>query len=364
MPTSPADLLSRRHFLVTAAGMAGAAALAACGSGNSTASSKSTASSSTKSSTPTAVDMTLAFSFLENVEYAGWYLGKQGGFFSQRNLNVTFLGGGPNTPAPETQLQAGAAQVVVEANTVRLFAAIAKKQPLVILSQDFQVSPNGLLSLARHPVTTSAELRGAKIIAAASNRQNMAVLMKLNGVTDYQFVPGGSSVDSLLAGQGDALLAFAQNQPIILETQYHMKPGKDFFFVPFSDLNYYLLSDVLVTTKSYATSHRAAVVDLLAGALQGWQEDLSNPAQGTAATMALSGTSLGLNQQQQQAVNQTQLPYILPKGTPSSDLLSLDPAFVQQHLYPSLEAAGITGLPPASSVVDPTLLEDARASIK
>lgn len=349
--------LSRRRFLVAAAGMAGAAALAACGS------TKGNSLSSTKS-TRTPVDMTLAFSFLENVEYAGWYLGKQDGFFSKRNLNVKFLGGGPNTPAPETQLQAGAAQVVLEANTVRLFSAIAKKQPLVVLSQDFQVSPNGLLSLARRPVRTSAELRGAKIIAAASNRQNMAVMMKLNGVTDYQFVPGGSSVASLIAGQGDALLAFAQNQPIILETQYHMKAGKDFFFVPFSDLNYYLLSDVLVTTKSYATSHRAVVVDLLAGALQGWQEDLSNPARGTAATMALSGTSLGLKQQQQQAVNEAQLPYILPKGTPSSDLLRLDPAFVEQHLYPSLKAAGITGLPPASSVVDPTLLEDARSSIK
>ncbi len=358
MPSSPNDLLSRRKFLIGAAGLAGAAALAACGS------SKSTASHSTKSSTPTAVDMTLAFSFLENVEYAGWYLGKQSGFFSQRNLNVKFLGGGPNTPAPETQLQAGAAQVVLEANTVRLFSAIAKKQPLVILSQDFQVSPNGLLSLARHPVTTSAELNGAKIIAAASNRQNMAVLMKLNSVTDYQFVPGGTSVDSLLAGQGDALLAFASNQPIILETQYHMKPGKDFFFVPFSDLNYYLLSDVLVTSKSYATSHRAAVVNLLAGALQGWQEDLNNPAQGTTATMTLSGTALGLNQQQQQAINEAQLPYILPKGTPSSDLLSIDPAFLQQHVYRSLEAAGITGLPPASSVVDTSLLEEARASIK
>lgn len=358
MRGSLTDPLSRRHFLMAAAGMASAAALAACGS------TRGSSSSSTKSSTRTLVDMTLAFSFLENVEYAGWYLGKQDGFFSQRNLNVTFLGGGPNTPAPETQLQAGSAQVVVEANTVRLFSAIAKKQPLVILSQDFQVSPNGLLSLARRPVRTPAELHGAKIIAAASNRQNMAVMMKLNGVTDYKFVPGGSSVDGLIAGQGDALLAFAQNQPIILETQYHMRPGKDFFFVPFSDLNYYLLSDVLVTTKSYATSHRTAVVDLLAGALQGWQENLNSPARGTAATMALSGTSLGLKQQQQQAVNEAQLPYILPKGTPSSELLSLSPAFVQEHLYPSLEAAGITGLPPANSIVDPTLLEDARASIK
>ena len=357
MPESLTNPLSRRHFLATAAGLASAAALAACGA------SKSASLRPSKSSTRAAIDMTLAFSFLENVEYAGWYLGKQDGFFSRRNLNVTFLGGGPNTPAPETQLQAGAAQVVLEANTVRLFSAIAKKQPLVLLSRDFQVSPNGLLSLARRPVRTSAELRGAKIIAAASNRQSIAVMMKLNGVTDYQFVPGGSSVDSLIAGQGDALLAFAQNQPIILETNYHMKPGKDFFFVPFSDFNYYLLSDVLVTTKSYATSHRAAVVNLLAGALQGWQQDLRDPALGTAATMVLSGTSLGLKQQQQQAVNEAQLPYILPKGVPRSDLLSLNHAFVQQHIYPSLEAAGITGLPPASSVVDPTLLEDARASI-
>lgn len=350
--------LSRRRFLAAAAGAAGSAALAACGT------SKSSSSNNTKTSTSAAaLDLTLAFSFLENVEYAGWYLGRSDGYFSQRGLNVKFLGGGPNSPAPETQLQAGVAQVVLEANTVRLFSAIAKKQPLQILAQDFQVSPNGLLSLARRPVSTPAELKGARIIAAASNRQSMGVLMKLNGVTDYKFVPGGSSVDSLIAGQGDALLAFAQNQPIILETQYNMKPGKDFFFVPFSDLNYYLLSDVLVTTKSYATAHRAAVVDLLAGALQGWQSDLKNPTQGTAATMALSGTSLGLKQPQQQAVNEAQLPYILPKATPSTDLLRLDPTFVEQHVYQSLKAAGITGLPPASSVVDPTLLADARALI-
>ncbi|HLI15305.1 MAG TPA: ABC transporter substrate-binding protein [Acidimicrobiales bacterium] len=303
--------------------------------------------------------MTIAFSFLPNVEYAGWILAQQNGWYRDYDLDITLVGGGPNAPTPEAQLTAGTAQVATEANTVRLFSALAQGQPLVIFAQDYQQSPNGLLSLRRRPVTTPAELEGARIIASAPNAPSIAALMKINHVKNYTFVPGGITVDGLLAGQGDALLAFAYNQPLTLELHYGMREGKDFFFTPFSKLNYDILSDVSITTRSYRDHHREALVKLVAANIRGWTEDIKFPLNGTNATMREFGASQGLNRAQQEKANKIQASYVVSRWSQAHGLLSLNPGYIQDSVYRTLRASGITNLPALEHVIDTSIVADA-----
>jgi ABC-type nitrate/sulfonate/bicarbonate transport system substrate-binding protein len=344
--------LSRRSFLGGVAAVGGASILARAGRGL-------RPHGLERPHASKGIAMTVAFSFLPNVEYAGWILAEKNGWYRDYGLDVTLLGGGPNAPTPEAQLVAGTAQIATEANTVRLFSALAQGQPLVLFAQDYQQSPNGLLSLKRRPVTTKAELEGARIIAAAPNTPNIAALMKINHVKNYTFVPGGFAVDGLLAGQGDALLAFANNQPLTLELHYGMKEGKDFFFTPFSELGYDILSDVSITTRSYLDQHREALVKLVAANIRGWTEDIKFPLNGTNATMKEFGASQGLNRSQQQKANKIQAPYLVSRWSKAHGLLSLNPTYIQDSVYRTLRASGITKLPAVDQVIDTSIVADA-----
>ncbi|MHB1783333.1 MAG: ABC transporter substrate-binding protein [Acidimicrobiales bacterium] len=347
-----ATTLSRRSFLGGMAALGGASMLASAGRGL-------LLHGAERAHASKGIPMTVAFSFLPNVEYAGWILADKNGWYRDYGLDVTLVGGGPNAPTPEAQLVAGTAQVAAEANTVRLFSALSQGQPIVLFAQDYQQSPNGLLSLKRRPVTTKAELEGARIIAGTPNTPNIAALMKINHVKNYTFVPGGLTVDGLLAGQGDALLAFANNQPLTLEIHYGMTEGKDFFFTPFSEFGYDVLSDVSITTRSYLDSHREAIVKLVAANIRGWTEDLKFPLNGTTATMKEFGASQGLNRAQQEKANKIQAPYLSSHWSKAHGLLSLDPAYIQDSVYRTLRTSGITKLPAVDSVIDTSIVADA-----
>jgi ABC-type nitrate/sulfonate/bicarbonate transport system substrate-binding protein len=344
---------NRRAFLKTAGlagiGLAGAPTLlSACASPPST----STATSSGGS------PLTMSFAFLENVEYGGYFIADDKGYYGKQGINPTFQGGGGNGPAPELELQSGSSQLATEANMVRLFQYLAQHDDITLIAAQFQSTPNGLLSLAKRPVTDKAQLNGATILAAATNRPDIAALMKINGITDYKFSPAGADVGPLLAGQGDALLAFATNQPITLQQQFHMKPGRDYYFTLFSDLSYYVYSDVVIVSRAYLDKNRDEVVRFMKATIQGWQDYLSDPSLGAELAVTKYGASLGLNLAQQTAAAQAQVPLLQSPTTKAKGLFRLDLDYMENKMYPSLRAGGITKLPPVSAVTDTTVLDD------
>lgn len=313
--------------------------------------------------TATSEAITVALPFFKNVGYAGNWIADDSGLYAAAGLATTFLGGGPNAPAPEVSVASGQAVIGYESNSTRLFSYLAKTNDIVIIGNRLQDSPNGLLSLAKRPVRNIRELKGAKIIAAAPNRSSMAALMSLNNITKYQFVVGGPDVGPLLAGQGDALLSFATNQPLVLQAK-GMVEGKDYFFTPFSKLRYHLLSDVVFVSKAYLKSHRSQVVAFMAATIQGWQAEIADPTKGAKLAVGKYGAELGLNLDQQIASAKTDIPFMKYDGTRAHRLFQIDPFLVTKYVYPGLQQVGITGLPEAKTVIDTTVLDDAYKLLK
>lgn len=306
-----------------------------------------TATPAAKTTTP----LSVALGFLPNAEYAGNFVADDAGYYAQAGIKPTFVPGGPNAPAPEVQLASGQAQIAYENNTSRLFNYLAKADDVVAVGRVFQVAPNGLLSLSSHPVRTPAQLKGSRVIAAAMNRSSIDALMKLNDVSDYTFVPGGADIGALQGGQGDALLSFASNQPVAMEQQ-GLKEGKDFYFTPFSKLNYYLLADVILVSKTFLSEHRDVVIDYLKASAKGWDKAIADPKAAAELTVSKYATDQGLNPEQQESVLKAQIPYMKNADTKKNGLFWLDPSFIENKVYPSLKAAGITDLPEVSKVLD------------
>lgn len=303
-------------------------------------------------------DLKLQLGFLPNVQVGGFWLADDNGYYEKAGLQPKFLPGGPNSPAPEVALNAGKAVLATEANTVRLFEYLAKRQDVVIIGLVYQKSPNGLVSLRRRPVRTRAELTGARILAGSRNRPNIDALMTINEVDDYKFVPAGVDVGPLLEGQGDALLAFATNQPIALRQQEDMESDKDFYFAYFSDLDYHLLSEMILVDRRFLDENRETVVKFMRATARGFQDFLEHPDEAAELATNKYGKSLGLDLEQQKAAARAEVPFMRSDRTAKKGLLTIDLDYVSDKVYPSLEASGVKGLPDLTKVVDTSVLDD------
>lgn len=303
--------------------------------------------------------VTVAFGFLNNVQDSGLFVADDAGYYAKAGVKPTFVAGGGNAPAPEVAIASGQAQIGFESNMSRLFEYLSKADDIVIIGQVFQKPPNGLLSLKARPVRNEKELEGAKIMGAASNKSFVEGFMTINGVTDYTFVPGGADIGALQAGRGDAMLAFASNQPIVLEKQ-GLKANEDFFFTPFDELNYHLMAGVIIVSKSFLAEHRDAVVGFLKASAQGWEKAIEDPRAAADLTVNKYVANQGLDVEKEEASLKAQIPLMTSPSTKANGLFTIDPNIVKTKVYPGLEAAGLTNLPDVSKAIDMSPLEEAQ----
>ncbi|MFK4805048.1 ABC transporter substrate-binding protein [Microbacterium sp. ZW CA_36] len=314
------------------------------------------------SNTPYSGEVTpvsVALGFLPTVEFAGNFVADAEGYYAEVGIEASFVPGGPNAPAPEVAIASGEAQIAYESNTSRLFNYLTEEDDIVVIGRTFQTSPNGLLSLKDKPITSADDLTGSVIIAGAPNRSSLDALMAINDVTDWTFVPGGADIGALQGGQGDALLGFATNQPIALEQQ-GLKEDEDFYFTTFDKLDYHLLADAIIVSRPFLEENRDVVVNFLKATAKGWEKAMDDPSAAAELTTSTYAGEQGLNPEQQTAVLEAQIPFIRTDSSDEHGLFWLDPQFVQDKVYPSLEAGGATGLPDVATVIDETVQQDAQ----
>jgi ABC-type nitrate/sulfonate/bicarbonate transport system substrate-binding protein len=120
-----------------------------------------------------------------------------------------------------------------------------------------------------------------------------------------------------------------------------------------------MLSDLVIVKREYLKSHRTQVVAFLAATIRGWQAQIEDPTKGAKLAVSKYGVDLGLDLTQQIASAKADIPFMKYDGTKAHRIFQMNTALITKKLYPSLQMAGITGLPMASSVIDMTVLYDA-----
>ena len=105
---------SRREFvrnagMLTAAGVLAPSFLAACGSSGDDGGEDGAGGS-----------ITTQFAWVKNVEWAGFWVADDQGFFEEEGVTVDFLGGGPNAPEPTQVVAGGRAQIGVSSDILDL----------------------------------------------------------------------------------------------------------------------------------------------------------------------------------------------------------------------------------------------------
>jgi len=201
--------------LALTAGLAvgGGGLLAGCGS--------ATKSSSTPAATSTGsfktTSLTYQLSWIPDAEFAGSFAAKANGYYAGQGLNVSFLPGGPNVAVEPVVTQGKA--LIGSSNADITAAAVAAGAPLKIFGARYQINPFCIISGASKPISEPGQLYGKKVGVSPSNQTAWVTFVKLNKLdaSKIDVIPVSFDPTPLAAGQVDAWLGFATNEPIQLE---------------------------------------------------------------------------------------------------------------------------------------------------
>lgn len=306
-------------------------------------------SCSPAASTPAAgaTKLRITLGWVSNVEFGGYFIADDRGYYKDEGLEIEFLPGGANAPSAAQSLAAGNAEIGLSPSMGDTIVAAAKGNDLKILGAVFQDSPGGIVSLSKKPIRTPKDLVGAKVLGQGGTQPYLDAIMQLAGLpkAGYELVPAGFDPSPLVDGQGDAYTCYVTNQPTTLETQFGLVKDKDYVTVTYSELGLPSYADVIVTTGKFAGANEEAIVKFLRASVRGWQDNIADPSIAAKLCVEKYGADLGLDLKQQIRQNELQAPLIQSALTKSKGLLNMDTALLEAKMLPAMKASGQAPVP-------------------
>jgi len=346
--------VSRRRRLLSTAGIAVVAALSLAGCAGGGAS-----TSGDDGEELTTIRVSLGW--IKNVEWGGFWIADQMGYYEEEGLDIEWIAGGPNAPTPMATVAADGADIGIVPSTQQWLQTFADGNDWTAIGALFQESPGALVSLASDPVRSAEDLVGETVLGQEGTQITYDAAFKIAGMEpDYDFIPVGFDIAPLVDGQGIAYTAYATNQPIMLEEQYGLAPD-DYVVTLYSELGMPLYGNVIYGDSEYVSANGDDMEGFLRASIRGWEENGDDFAVGAELAVNEFGADLGLDLKQQTRENELQQELVV--GEYGDPLFWMDPALMTEVMYPGLEVAGYTDLPAPEDYIDMSYLEAAHASL-
>ena len=245
--------LNRRHFLGTAAATAAAASIPL----------------RARASTP----FTMQAAWINDAEFAGYFIGIDEGYYAAEGLDLTYLSGGPDV-IPESTIIAGRADLALTTPDTTIKAIVEQGAPFKIIGAQYQKNPIGIVSLASNPINEPSDLIGKTLAVPPVNVISVNAMLALNGIDPGQvnIVPYAYDPTPLIRGEIDASLDFTTNVPYTISQQ-----GVEATSFLLYDFGFTIYNDTVVVTEETLTSKRAELVAWLRASRKGWEANFKDP---------------------------------------------------------------------------------------
>ena len=245
--------LNRRHFLGTAAATAAAASIPL----------------RARASTP----FTMQAAWINDAEFAGYFIGIDEGYYAAEGLDLTYLSGGPDV-IPESTIIAGRADLALTPPDTTIKAIVEQGAPFKIIGAQYQKNPIGIVSLASNPINEPRDLIGKTLAVPPVNVISVNAMLALNGIDPGQvnIVPYAYDPTPLIRGEIDASLDFTTNVPYTISQQ-----GVEATSFLLYDFGFTIYNDTVVVTEETLTSKRAELVAWLRASRKGWEANFKDP---------------------------------------------------------------------------------------
>lgn len=298
----------------------------------------------------------LHFNWLVDPGFGGYYVALDQGYYTDENLEVEIIHGGPNVPNPVQVLSGGAADIGI-ASPLVIAQAVEEGADYVVVATRFQTTPFGMSSLPDNPIYTADDIVGKKIGGGAFDAVFLDALLTLNDLEpgSYELVPIGFDPAPLPDGQVDGIANYMVSHPVILTAR-----GIDNVAVSYADMGMPLYGDMIFVNRSFLEENRDAVVGFVRGTVKGWEKFFADPDLGFDLMFDEYGAADNfLVREEQLPVHNAQVALMTNDLTAEKGLFWMDLDLIGGEMYDVIRAAGVADLPPVESLFDLSVLEEA-----
>jgi NitT/TauT family transport system substrate-binding protein len=270
----------------------------------------------------------LQLSWLNQAQFAGFYVAQQKGYYAAEGLDVQILPGGPNVTSIQ-QIGAGAADFAID-SVLALYQARDAGVDVIAVAQADQTDFFVMLSRKSSGITTAQDFRGKKVGVFPDEWEFNALMGKLGMTagTDFTLVQQGFTMDPFISGQLDVASASLANEyNVLLEGSNPPFKASDLNVIRFEDYGVSVPHDTLLTSNAFVTAHHDAAVAFIRASIKGWKDAYSNQSSAIDTTMNIIQANTAQSaRQHQELMLQAMQGVQLPNGLDPSQWGKFDPA--------------------------------------
>lgn len=220
-----------------------------------------------------ATPLTMQAAWINDAEFAGYYVAMDQGYYTEAGLDLEYLSGGPDV-IPESTIIAGRADLALTTPDTTIKAIVEQGAPFKIIGAQYQKNPIGIVSLAKNPINSPQDLIGKTLAVPPVNVISVEAMLKMNGIEPGQvnIVPYAYDPTPLVKGEIDASLDFTTNVPFTIQ-----QAGEEATSFLLYDFGYTIYNDTVVVTEQVLAEKRDLLVAWLRASRKGWEENLADP---------------------------------------------------------------------------------------
>ncbi len=284
--------------------------------------------------------------WINDAEFAGYFLAMDQGYYTAEGLDLTYLPGGPDV-IPEGTIVAGRADLALTTPDTTIKAIVEQGAKFKIIGAQYQKNPIGIVSLAKNPIMTPADMVGKTIAVPPVNTISVEALLAMNGVdrASVNIVPYAYDPTPLIKGEIDASLDFTTNVPYTIKTM-----GEEAVSFLLYDFGYTIYNDTVVVTEDILAAKRKELVAWLRASRKGWDENNADTTLWPPKWADTHFAGTGRTIDNEIFFNTAQLPLI---ANPAGVF-----AMTEEGIAANIEALSKVGITATREMFDTTLLEE------
>jgi NitT/TauT family transport system substrate-binding protein len=217
--------------------------------------------------------ISLRLKWVDQAQFAGYYLAKSQGLYGRKGLEVEINPGGPDI-SPAQMVVAGVNNFGIT-GADQIILARAKGVPLVAIAVLYKDSPVTILSLKEKGIESPKDLEGKKVAVVYGRDEEVVyrALLAKEGVNSSKIdeVPSMSSPTEVIYSV-DARVGYELNCPILLNLM-----GYEVNLIKPRDYGIRFYGDTLFTTEKMIKENPELVRNFVKASIDGWKMALQNP---------------------------------------------------------------------------------------
>jgi len=216
--------------------------------------------------------VSLQFQWLDQFQFAGYYMAKEKGFYQDAHLEVEFkkfnfkTNVADDVLAEKTNYGIGRSSLIIENS---------KKRNIKLLSAIFQSSPLVLIATKDSNITRIKDFVGKKIMTTADAYLSVSLHAMANHehIDSTQMIEQQHSfnVQDLINNKTDLMASYISNEPFLLQ-----KAGVEYTIFNPKDYGFDFYSDILFTSDTEAKNYPYRTQKFKDASLKGWKYAFEN----------------------------------------------------------------------------------------